>query len=294
MAKDPAITVRVPARVDFAGGWTDVHYFSEREGGRVLNAAIDRYVEGRAEWTGSRFHLEYELDLPPGSHLGTSSAVDVAWLALTHGVIGNEPSPVELAEGAYRLEKLLGIEGGKQDNYAAALGGFNLLTFGGEAEAAGVERLAVPEPVLQALDARCVLCYLGLEGASDKVHTLVWERYRRGDPDVAAALRDLRDSVLPARDAVLAGNLEELARLMSLNRDTVRRLHPEAVTGRMDELFQAGAGAGALGSKACGGGGGGCLLFLAGANNRAAIEAALRAAGAQLIPFRFDRPGSGR
>ncbi|MFI5268508.1 MAG: GHMP kinase [Chloroflexota bacterium] len=289
MATDPVITVRIPARVDFAGGWTDVRYFSEREGGRVLNAAIDRYVEGRAEWTGSRFHLEYSLDLPPGSHLGTSSAVDVAWLALTHGIIGNTPTAVELAEGAYRLEKLLGIEGGKQDNYAAALGGVNVLSFGKEAEAAAVERLAVPEPVLLSLEARCVLCYLGLEGASDKVHTLVWERYRQGDQDVAAALRDLRDSVLPARDALVAGNLDELALLMSFNRDTVRRLHPEAVTERMDELFRAGAAAGALGSKACGGGGGGCLLFLAGEGKREAVEAALSAAGAQLIAFRFDR-----
>lgn len=291
MATDPVITVRVPARVDFAGGWTDVCYFSEREGGRVLNAAIDHYVEGRAAWTGSRFHLEYTLDLPPGSHLGTSSAVDVAWLALTHGIIGKTPTAVELAEGAYRLEKLLGIEGGKQDNYAAALGGVNVLTFGTEAEAAGIERLSVPERVLRTLETRCVLCYLGLEGASDKVHTLVWERYRQGDQDVAAALRALRDSVLPARDALLTGNLEELAHLMSFNRDTVRRLHPEAVTARMDELFQAGAAAGAIGSKACGGGGGGCLLFLTGAGKRQAVEAALNTAGAQLISFRFDRQG---
>src|SRR5438309_1832947 len=119
------VTVRVPVRIDFAGGWSDVHYFSAREGGAVLNAAITPYVEGSARWEGWQLHVEYGLSLPPGSHLGTSASVDVAWLALTNGLIGREQSPVELAEAAYRLEKVLGVTGGKQDQYAAALGGFS-------------------------------------------------------------------------------------------------------------------------------------------------------------------------
>jgi D-glycero-alpha-D-manno-heptose-7-phosphate kinase len=281
--------VRVPARVDFAGGWTDVRYFAEREGGQVLNAAINHYVEGWAEWTAQRFHLEYTLDLPSGSHLGTSAAIDVAWLALTNAIIGRKQSGVDLAEAAYRLEKVLGIEGGKQDGYAAALGGFLQLWFGKEDEPARTERLLLPEPVVQALEDRCLLCYLGLAEAADAVHTLVWERYRQGDGEVGAALRDLRDSVPPAREALSAGNIDELAHVMSFNRDTVRRLHEKAVTPRMDALFHAGERAGAVGSKACGGGGGGCLLFIAAPDGRAALAQAIQAAGAAVIPFRFDR-----
>src|SRR5919199_6804448 len=58
------VTVRIPVRIDFAGGWSDVHYFSEREGGAVLNAAISPYVEGSARWEGWQLHLEYSLALP--------------------------------------------------------------------------------------------------------------------------------------------------------------------------------------------------------------------------------------
>jgi hypothetical protein len=58
------VTVRIPVRIDFAGGWSDVHYFSEREGGAVLNAAISPYVVGRARWEGWQLHLEYSLALP--------------------------------------------------------------------------------------------------------------------------------------------------------------------------------------------------------------------------------------
>ena len=137
------VTVRIPVRIDFAGSWSDVHYFSAREGGAVLNAAISPYVEGSARWEGWQLHLEYNLALPAGSHLGTSASVDVAWLALTNGLTGRKQSPVELAEAAYHLEKMLGVTGGKQDQYAAVLGGFNLLRFGAEDEPADADRVRV-------------------------------------------------------------------------------------------------------------------------------------------------------
>jgi D-glycero-alpha-D-manno-heptose-7-phosphate kinase len=281
------VTVSIPARIDFAGGWSDVHYFSEREGGAVLNAAIAPCVEGHAYWQGRRLHLEYDLALPPGSHLGTSGSIDVAWLALVNGLMKHTQPPVELAESAYRLEKLLGVEGGKQDQYAAALGGFNLLRFGAENEPAQIERLDVPPETVRALEERCLLCYTGLPPAAGSVHERVWERYRHGDAEVTAALREIRDSVAPARDALLAGELATLAELMTANREATRRLHPDTVTQRMDDLFAAGHAAGALGAKACGAGGGGCLLFLCAEGASDQVERALRAKGGEMIAFTF-------
>ena len=286
-AGDGALAVRVPVRVDLAGGWSDVHHFAAREGGAVLNAAIDRYVEGSARWEGGRLRVAYELALPPGTHLGTSASIDVAWLALANGLLGREQSPVELAEAAYQLERLLGVEGGKQDQYAAALGGFNLLRFGGEDEPVGVEPVAVPPATIAALADRCVLCHAGRGQPSGAVHDLVWARYRRGDDEVVAALRELRDSALRGRDALLAGDLDGLARVLAVNREAIRRLHPAIITPRMDELFAAAEVAGALGSKPCGAGGGGCLLFICAEGARPGVEAALRAQGSELIPFGF-------
>ncbi len=286
MAGNNAVSVRVPVRIDFAGGWSDVHYFSEHEGGAVLNAAIDRFVEGRAVWTESGVHVEYGMHLPSGSGLGTSGALDVAWLALTNAVIGREQSGVELAEGAYRLEKLLGVEGGKQDQYAAALGGFNRLTFTHENEPAMVESVQVDAAILQSLEERCVLCYSGSGHQSGAVHSLVWDAYRSGNPETVEALRRMRDSVEPATKALVSGDFARLAEIVTLNRELARKLHPGLVTPRMEELFTA-AAVGALGSKACGAGGGGCLMFLVPDGGRSVIEATLRQHGGELIPFRF-------
>jgi D-glycero-alpha-D-manno-heptose-7-phosphate kinase len=284
------VTVRISVRIDFAGGWSDVYYFSAREGGAVLNAAISPHVEGRARCEGWQLHLEYSLALPPGSHLGTSASVDVAWLALTNGLIGWKPSPVELAEGAYRLEKLLGVTGGRQHQCAAALGGFTTLRFRAEDEPADVDQLAVPSQTVRALRERCVLCYAGTSPGAGSLHEQVWARYRGGDEEIAAALREMRDSATPARDALLRGDLDALAGVLTVNREATRRLHPGTVSPRMDELFAVGADAGALGAKACGEGGGGCLLFLCAEGRRQAVEDALRARGGELVVFEFALP----
>jgi len=282
-----SLMVRVPSRIDLAGGWSDVHYFSAREGGAVVNAAIGPYVEGRASWQGNELRLEYTLSLPPGSHLGTSSSIDVAWLRLTNGLMGQDLAPAQLAEQAYHLEKLLGVEGGKQDQYAAALGpGFHLLRFGTEDKPAEVERLDVAVETTRALQERLVICFSGA-GTASSVHVQVWERYRAGDAGITDALRRIRDSAFIARDALLGGDLATLADTLTTNREQTRRLHPDAITARMDELFAAGEAAGAIGSKPCGAGGGGSLLFLCAEDAREQVEDALRARNGEIVAFQF-------
>jgi D-glycero-alpha-D-manno-heptose-7-phosphate kinase len=281
------VRVRIPVRVDFAGGWSDVHHFSAREGGAVVNAAIGHFVEGIAVSGNEHMRLDYGTSVPKGSGLGASAALDVAWLALTNGLLGREQSAVELAEGAYRLEKVLGVEGGKQDQYASALGGFNHLRFRAEDEPAVVERLEPDPAVVAALEERLVLCYTGSAHVSGALHERVWAPFLDGDRRINDALRTIRDSVGPARDALVHGDLEALAEVLNENREAARRLLPELVTQHMDDLFALGTRAGAIGSKACGAGGGGCLLFLCAPHSTAAVADALAGHGARILPFRF-------
>jgi D-glycero-alpha-D-manno-heptose-7-phosphate kinase len=279
--------VNIPVRIDFAGGWSDVHYFSSVEGGAVLNAAIAPCVEGSAHWDDAGLRVQYSMPLPPGSHLGTSASIDVAWLALTYGLMHRSVSGIELAEEAYRLEKLLGVEGGKQDQYAAALGGFLYLRFRRESEAAEVEVLDVPAETARSLAERCVLCSVGPSPIAGSIHEDVWTRYRAGDRNVASLLRSIRDTVKPSRDALLSGDLEALARQVSANREAARALHPSNVSPVMNRMFSAAEGAGAIGSKACGEGGGGFLLFLCAEDTRTAVEAALQEQGGKTMAIEF-------
>ena len=280
-------SVRIPVRIDFAGGWSDLPDFAAREGGAVLNAAIEPFVEGRSLWTEDGLDLRLSLDLPEDSHLGSSSSVNLALLRLTFGLIGETPDPATLAEKAFALEELFGGKGGKQDQYAAVLGGFNLLRFGGADEPAAVEPLYLSPERREALAERLVLCFSGPSEGSSDLHRQVWERYRDGDEGIAATLRSLRDSADPARDALLAGDWRALGAAMTLNRNCAARLNAGVVTDRLRTLFEASERVGALGGKPCGAGGGGCLIFLCEPDRRAAVERALRDAECRLLPVTF-------
>lgn len=279
--------LRVPARIDFAGGWTDVADYSAKEGGLVLHAAIWPGVEAEASWGESGLSIAMTLDAPPDSHLGTSSSVNVAWVRLTHSFTGMDCSAAEIAETAWKLETLLGNKGGKQDQYAAALGGFNLLRFGAEDEPAVFERLALGEDRVAALRARLILCHARKSTDSGANHRRVWERFGDGDAAVLAGLRRIRASVEPARDALVTGDWAAFGGLLTENREAARSLGGGSITEGMDRLFAAAEEAGALGGKGCGAGPGGMIIVLAEPERREAVERALVEAGGAVRDYAF-------
>src|SRR5918999_1341267 len=105
---------------------------------------------------------------PPGSGLGSSSAVMVALIGLLKEFHGQALTDYEVAELAFRLEREdLGIKGGLQDQYAAAFGGFNLIEF--EPDRVIVNPLRIPPDVTHELEHNMLLCYTGKTRASDRI-----------------------------------------------------------------------------------------------------------------------------
>ena len=276
-------------RVDLAGGWTDVHHFADSEGGAVLNAAITHYVRGELSQAERPLRVSYHTDIPPGAGLGASAALNVVWLALVNASLRRRLSREKLAEQAYRLEELLGVTGGKQDQYAAALGGINFLRF--EGGAVHVEPLSLSNDAQRQLRERLVLTYSGESRLSGDIHERVWGGYLSGEKKVAAALKRLKGIAFEMRDALVSGDLAPLGTLLGENWECQKELHPSITNDAVEGLFRVAKGAGAVSGKACGAGGGGCLLFWCeeGAAPRAAE--ALADAGAQVIDFGLDREG---
>lgn len=291
-------TSKAPVRIDFAGGWTDVDIFAKGAGGAVLNAAIDKYVTGRLETLDGSvgpdgesrdgITISYQSELPAGSGLGTSAALNVVWLSLVKSRISGQEDKKTVANLAYELEAMLGILGGKQDQYASALGGFNLMTFGDKVE---VEPLDVPPQTISELEARLVLCYTGKQRLSGNIHENVWGAYRRGVPETVEALFGLRDIAFKMKDVLLAGDLDEFAVLLNSNWACQKRLDASVTNEQIEELFDRAFQSGAIGGKACGAGGGGCLLFFAEAKRRRDVENIVRQLGSRIIPFRFEFDG---
>ncbi len=292
------ITSRAPVRIDFAGAWTDVNIFSRGAGGAVVNATIDRYVEGRLEIIendGARggqpegIKVSYQCDLPSGSGLGTSSALNVCWLSLVQSQVApDQGAKVRIADLAYKLEEILGILGGKQDQYASALGGFNYFTFGEEVES---ERIRVSEEMIENLERRLVLCYTGKSRLSSNIHENVWGAFRRGVPETVNALYYLRNCAIRMKKVLEDGLIDEFGELIGQSWKHQKALDASVTNETIETLFEVALEGGALQGKACGAGGGGCLLFFTAPGKHSAVCDALSTAGARVIPFQFEFEG---
>lgn len=301
---------RAPVRIDFAGGWTDVAVFADSVGGAVVSATIDKYVHGHmrtmdsgqpsadparhvaqgAEWQvpGEGITVAYHSDLPAGSGLGTSATLNVVWLSLVRAQPVDEADRATLAELAYDLERILGILGGRQDQYASAFGGVNYLTFGGTTR---VERLHLDPGVIAELEDRLVLCYTGRPRLSSTIHHDVWESYRSGSPTTVQALYGLRQVAGEVRTALLSGDVERFGTLLNQNWEYQKALHASVSNAQIEHVFEHARRRGAVAGKACGAGGGGCLLFLSAAGGKSELEGSLAELGVRVIPFRFEFGG---
>lgn len=290
------VTAKAPVRIDFGGAWTDVDLYARERGGVVFNATIAHHVTGsftvRESGEGAHslegLEVRYGFELPSGSGLGTSAALNVAWFGLLHRRVENDDDRVRIAEQAYGLEGLLGILGGRQDQYASAMGGFNKMSF---AESVTVERIGIPTEVVSALEARSVLVYTGKPRLSGSIHENVWGAFKAGRAATVGALDRLKEIGEAMPDVLSAGRIDAFADLLDENWACQRRLDDSVTNAQIETMFAAARAAGARAGKACGAGGGGCLYFVTEEGRQEAVQAALAATGARVIDFAFTPEG---
>ena len=289
------IESRAPARIDFAGAWTDVKYFAHPFGGATTNAAIDRYVTGRTiigahSGVSEGISVTYETDIPAGSGLGSSSALNVVWLSLASGkAVTSDSQRARIAEQAYEVETVLGIIGGKQDQYAAAYGGFHLFEF----EESGVKAIpiGISADSIRELEGLLTLCYTGQARLSSNLHQNVWGGFRAGKREVVDSLFALRASAYRAKDILESGNFEEFGQLLDLQHQCAKGLDASLTNDLVEGIFAL-VRPTILGGKCCGAGGGGCMLFLsASPAEQQRTAQTLRDNEIRVIDFQFAMDG---
>ncbi|MEJ7811008.1 MAG: hypothetical protein WKG32_11415 [Gemmatimonadaceae bacterium] len=321
-----ALVARAPTRIDFGGGWTDVPPYSNEQGGCVCNVAIARYatVELRAQpgavtldEDGATYEaatpddlprggstalagaalrragvrgvrLALRSDFPAGAGLGGSSAAGVALAGALAAWRGDAPSAAALAERSREVEvEELGIAGGRQDHYAAALGGALGLWFGGEVR---VRRIALRPAFAAELASRCVVAYTGRSRISGETITAVVDAYRAREPRVTSALGRIRELAESMVGALERGSLDELGALVAEHWEQQRALHAKISTPEIERVLDAARRAGALGGKALGASGGGCVVVIAPAGGEVAVREAV-AGVSEIVPYAVDEVG---
>jgi len=287
------VIAKVPVRIDFAGGWTDIRPYSNLKQGWVLNATIDRFIVGSLtrKSTPPYISVAYSSPVPTGSGLGTSSAMNVLYLGLLNP--DKAHNPALLAETAYQFETLLGIKGGKQDQYAAAFGGFNLMRFyRGTVE---VERITPPEAFVRELESKMTLCFTGESRLSSEVHSRVWDGITSGEILLTERFDEMARIARRMAFLFKHGDMDGIVELFEPHNIAQSFVSPSDVNSGIqiasriaDQLN------GTLCGKVCGAGGGGCVFFISKTvRDRDALRKRLLESnnGFQVIPFHFTEKG---
>lgn len=230
-------------------------------------------------------------EVPPGTGLGSSSTVAVAIIKALAGALGRRLSPAEIAELACAIEiERLGQPIGKQDQYAAAFGGLNAITF--SETGVSVEPLAISPQTQRRLEANILLFFVGSARVSSDILSKQKSASEQEDPAVIESLHAIRQAALEVRDCFERGDLGRFGELLDLNWQNKKRLAPGITTPQIDRCYELARANGALGGKITGAGGGGFLMLYCDGDLREQVTRVLEAEGLKRMDFRFDMGGA--
>ncbi len=318
------IISQTPYRVSFAGGGTDLPAFYRGEYGAVLSVAVQKHMYvalskrfepsvrvaySKTEIADTRDEVQHTIvkaalkmvdlgphmeivtigDVPAGTGMGSSSTLTVGLLNALYAMKGNITSAKRLAEEACKIEiDILGSPIGKQDQYAAAFGGFNYIRFNPD-ESVDVQPVPCNPETLVEIERRTLILYT--EKKRDANDILKKQSEGTGGRDTQRVLREMRDMASEMRAVVSGrGNVDEFARLMHVGWELKRSLGFGISDPSIDDMYDAARKAGAQGGKLLGAGGGGFVFLLAPPEKHDAIKAAL--GRPRELPFAIDRLGS--
>ena len=318
------IITKTPFRMSFFGGGTDMESFFKENGGSVLSTTFDKYCyvnvrhlprffEYSTELSYSKtervtniddiehpairnamkmldmheIRLTYEADLPARSGLGTSSSFAVGMLNAFYALKGKYASKKQLADEAIYLERVLCNEaGGWQDQIAASFGGFNRIDF--NADGYTVHPVIVSPQRKQQLNNNLMMFFTGFTRFSSEIQ----KANKLDDESKTKQLKQMLTLVDEAENILTdqSKDLDDFGRLLDVTWKLKRQTGKSVSTSNIDNLYDKGISAGALGGKLLGAGGGGFLVFYVTPEKQAAVKEAME--DLLYIPFKFEDSGT--
>lgn len=319
------IISRTPYRISFFGGGTDYPCWYLKHGGSVLATAIDKYCyitcrylppffEHRSRLVYSKIEsvsgfeefqhpavretlrflnmtrgveIHHDGDLPARSGMGSSSSFTVGLLNALYALKGTMPSKHQLLMESLHIEQNMIKETvGSQDQTLAAYGGFNHVTFM-ENGSISVRPVIMSAESMQLFNDNLMLFYTGIKRTAADVA----ESYVTNIEDKKRQLRIMKDLVDEALSVLgRGGDFRDFGHLLHEAWQAKRSLSSRVSNDKVDAMYEAAIGAGALGGKITGAGGGGFMLLFVPPESQGKVREALK--GLLHVPFRIDTTGS--
>lgn len=315
---------RTPFRISFFGGGTDYPVWYKKNGGAVLSASIDKYCyltcrflppffehKSRVVWSfiemvkhpneikhpsarevikflkiNRGLEIHHDADLPARSGLGSSSSFTVGLLHSLHALHDRKPTKKQLALEAIHVEqKRIRENVGSQDQVAAAFGGLNKIQFGGTNHIT-VKSLVGIKDAADILNDHMMLFFTGFSRfASDVAAEQI-----RLTPQKQKELEKMLCMVEHAEKLLRQNNARDFGKLLDENWRIKRTLTSKISNNAIDDMYEAGISAGALGGKLLGAGGGGFMLLFVEPKNQAQVRNRLNKL--LYVPVKIEDKGS--
>jgi D-glycero-alpha-D-manno-heptose-7-phosphate kinase len=231
-------------------------------------------------------------EIPPGTGLGSSASVCVNILKTLTTYLQQPISKHDLAERSFHIARyILGKHVGKQDEYAAAFGGLNFISFYSDGSTK-VEPIDLNPSVLAELQRNLMLFFTGSSHNSWSILQEQESSSRSKTGTAVDALHEVKALGLRMRSALQHGDIRELGTLLHEGWQAKRRISKQISTPRIDELYSLALDNGALGGKITGAGGGGFLLLYCEPEFQGKVREAMRRQHVQEMNFGFDMQGA--
>src|SRR5438093_3501943 len=237
--------------------WTEEAHFGFDGEMDLAKGVLKRFEFDKLRSNG--FDLFVHADAPPNSGLGSSSTFTVALIGLFRELLGLPITSGGMAKLAYEIERNdVGIKGGRQDQYAAAFGGFNFMEFHGEEVI--VTPLRISEFVINELEYNLLLCFTGSRETQPIIEDQM-ESTKQENAAPLAAMDKSKEIAMEMKDALLGGDLDRFGDMLHAGWLQKQKMAPGITTPRIDELYEEARKAGAIGGKITGAGGGGHMML---------------------------------
>jgi len=230
-------------------------------------------------------------EVPPGTGLGSSSAAAVTMVRAISTLVEQPMTKQQVAELASYIEiSKMGMPIGKQDQYAAAFGGLNKITF--TREGVTVEPIKIAPDVRKTLERRLMLFFTGSSRESTSILKHQRKSTEERDDSVLQALHNIKQVAVEVQACLERGDLDEFARLLHYSWQEKRRLAPGLSTGFIDECYDLALHHGASAGKITGAGGGGFLMLYCPEESQEVVTRVLEERSLKRMNFHFDQQGA--
>lgn len=238
------------------------------------------------------FRITTYSDAPAGSGLGSSSTMVVCILKAFVEWQNLPMGDYEIARLAYEIERLdLKLSGGKQDQYAAAFGGFNFMEFLPN-DMVIVNPLRVKRWIIDELESSIVLYFTG---ASRSSAVIIDEQRRNtsdGNTEAVNAMHRIKQSAIDLKTALLKGDIALFANILGKAWEDKKKMADAISNPMIQEAFDIATAAGAIAGKVSGAGGGGFIIFVTKPTKRRQVIEALNKLSGMTVGFQFCEGGT--